>query len=87
MAQLYLGHAYHDLGEDRRAVECFQNNVLALHGDLLHEHFGLPGLVSVFSRSFLVRSLAEYGAFTEGKAPAEEGVRIAEATDHPSAAW
>jgi tetratricopeptide (TPR) repeat protein len=37
----------------------------------------------VFSRSFLVRSLAEYGAFSEGKAPAEEGVRMAEAADHP----
>jgi class 3 adenylate cyclase/tetratricopeptide (TPR) repeat protein len=83
VAQLYLGHAYHDLGEYRRAVECFQKNVVALHGELLHEHFGLPGLVSVFSRSFLVRSLAEYGAFTEGKAAAEEGVRIAEAADHP----
>jgi tetratricopeptide (TPR) repeat protein len=83
VAQIYLGHAYHDLGEYRRAVECFQKNVAALHGELLHEHFGLPGLVSVFSRSFLVRSLAECGAFTEGKAPAEEGVRIAEAADHP----
>jgi tetratricopeptide (TPR) repeat protein len=83
VAQIYLGHAYHDRGEYRRAVECFQKNVASLHGKLLHEHFGLPGLVSVFSRSFLVRSLAECGAFTEGKAPAEEGVRIAEAADHP----
>jgi tetratricopeptide (TPR) repeat protein len=64
-------------------VECFQKNVASLHGELLHEHFGLPGLVSVFSRSFLVRSLAECGAFTEGKVPAEEGMRIAEAADHP----
>jgi tetratricopeptide (TPR) repeat protein len=83
VAQIYLGHAYHDLGQYRRAVECFQKNVLALHGELRHEHFGLPGLVSVFSRSFLIRSLAECGAFAEGKALAAEGVRIAEAANHP----
>ena len=34
-------------------------------------------------RSFLTCSLAECGAFAEGRAPAEEGVRIAEAADHP----
>jgi tetratricopeptide (TPR) repeat protein len=37
----------------------------------------------VVSRSFLTLSLAECGAFAEGRAAAEEGVRIAEAADHP----
>jgi len=37
----------------------------------------------VLSHSFLARNLAECGAFAEGRAPAEEGVRIAEAADHP----
>jgi tetratricopeptide (TPR) repeat protein len=45
----------------------------------------------VLSRSFLVASLAECGAFTEGRALAEAGVQIAEAADHPysrgSAYW
>jgi tetratricopeptide (TPR) repeat protein len=36
----------------------------------------------VFSRSFLATCLAECGAFGEGKVLAEEGGRIAEATDH-----
>ena len=43
----------------------------------------MTGLASVVSRSFLACSLAECGAFAEGRAPAEEGVRIAEAADHP----
>jgi tetratricopeptide (TPR) repeat protein len=82
-AQHQLGQAYRSLGDYRRAVECFQKNVACLHGELLRECFGLPGLASVVSRSFLTLSLAECGAFAEGRAPAEEGVRIAEAADHP----
>jgi class 3 adenylate cyclase/tetratricopeptide (TPR) repeat protein len=82
-AQQQLGQAYRSLGDYRRAVECFQKNVACLHGELLRECFGLPGLASVVSRSFLAFSLAECGAFTEGRAAAEEGVRIAEAADHP----
>jgi tetratricopeptide (TPR) repeat protein len=37
----------------------------------------------VLSRSHLAWNLTESGAFAEGRAPAEEGVRIAEAVDHP----
>ena len=70
-------------GTIARAVECFRKNVACLHGELLHERFGLPGVASVLSRSFLACTLAECGAFAEGRAPAEEGVRIAEAADHP----
>jgi tetratricopeptide (TPR) repeat protein len=83
VAQLYLGHVYRNLGDYRQAAACFQKNVTSLHGTLLHEHFGLPGLVSVFSRSFLAESLTECGAFPEGQGPAEEGVRMAEAANHP----
>jgi tetratricopeptide (TPR) repeat protein len=83
LTQYYLGAVYRSLGNYHRAVECFQQNVASLHGALLHERFGLPGLLSVLSRGFLVQSLVECGAFSEGKAPAEEGVRLAEAADHP----
>jgi tetratricopeptide (TPR) repeat protein len=82
-AQQYLGVIYRSLGDYRRAVECVRKNVACLHGELLHERFGLPGLASVISRSVLVVSLAECGAFAVGRSPAEEGVRIAEAADHP----
>jgi tetratricopeptide (TPR) repeat protein len=37
----------------------------------------------VFARSHLVVALAECGAFAEGRAPAEEGVQMAEAAKHP----
>ena len=83
MAQHNLGQVYRNLGDYRRAVECYQKNVAGLHGELLRECFGLPGLASVISRNFLTLSLAECGAFAEGRAPAEAGVQLAEAADHP----
>jgi tetratricopeptide (TPR) repeat protein len=83
MAQHNLGQVYRNLGDYRRAVACFQKNVEGLHGELLRECFGLPGLASVVSRSFLTLSYAECGAFAEGRAPAEAGVQLAEAADHP----
>jgi tetratricopeptide (TPR) repeat protein len=82
-AQYYLGNVYRSLGDYRQAVDFHRKNVACLHGELLQERFGLPGLASVLSRSFLSVSLAECGAFTEGRAPAAEGVRLAEAADHP----
>src|SRR5262249_36761074 len=63
--------------------EYYQKNVACLHGALLQERLGLPGLASVFARSHLVVSLAECGAFAKSQGPAEEGVRLAEAVDHP----
>jgi tetratricopeptide (TPR) repeat protein len=54
-----------------------------LYGERLHERFGVTGMPSVLSRSYLACNLAESGAFAEGRAPAEEGGRIAEAVDHP----
>ena len=82
-SQHYLGGVYRSLGDYRRAVECFQKNVACLHGALRQEHFGLPGLATVLSHSLLVASLAECGAFSEGQALAAEGVRLAEAANHP----
>jgi tetratricopeptide (TPR) repeat protein len=83
MAQHHLGFVYSSLGDYPRAVECYRKNVACLQGELLHERFGMNGVPSVVSRGLLACNLAEYGAFAEGRAPAEEGVRIAEAADHP----
>jgi DNA-binding winged helix-turn-helix (wHTH) protein/tetratricopeptide (TPR) repeat protein len=83
VAQNHLGNVYRNMGDYRRAVDFFQKNVACLHGELLYERFGAPGPASLTSRSFLTCSLAECGAFAEGRAAAEEGVQIAEATDHP----
>jgi tetratricopeptide (TPR) repeat protein len=82
-AQHLLGLVYGSLGDYPRAVECYQQNVVRLQGELLHERFGTAGVVSVQARSYLVCNLAECGAFAEGSEPAEEGVRIAEAVDLP----
>jgi class 3 adenylate cyclase/tetratricopeptide (TPR) repeat protein len=82
-AQHYLGGVYRSLGDYRQAVACYQKNVACLQGALCQERLGLSGLASVFARSHLVVSLAECGAFAEGRAPAAEGVQIAEAADHP----
>ena len=82
-AQHYLGNVYRSLGDYRQAMEFLQKNVACLHGELLQELFGLHALPAVSSRYSLVYCLAECGAFTEGRAPAEEGVQIAEAADHP----
>ena len=84
MAHHYLGVAYHVLGDHRRAMGLLRSNVESLAGDLLRERFGLTGLPAVLSRAWLVRCLAELGAFPEGIAHAEEAVRIAEAVDHPN---
>jgi class 3 adenylate cyclase/tetratricopeptide (TPR) repeat protein len=83
MAHFYVGSVYHDLGDYRRAVDVLGWNVASLEGDLIRERFGMTGLPSVLSRVYLSWSLAELGVFAEGVAKGEEGVRIAEAADHP----
>jgi tetratricopeptide (TPR) repeat protein len=83
MANFYVGSLYYDLGDYPRAVDCLAWNVVSLEGDRLRERFGMTGLPSVLSRSYLSRSLAELGAFAEAIGRAEEGVQIAEAADHP----
>src|SRR5262249_41955359 len=81
---LYLGVAYHTLGDHGRAMGFLRSNVESLAGVLLRERFGAAGLPAVLSREWLARCLAELGAFPEGIAHAEEALRIAEAVDHPN---
>jgi class 3 adenylate cyclase/tetratricopeptide (TPR) repeat protein len=84
VTHLFLGRAYHALGDYPQAMDFLRQNLVSLEGELLRERFGLPALPSVTSRNILARCLAELGAFTEGLAHAEEGLRIAEAVDHPN---
>jgi tetratricopeptide (TPR) repeat protein len=78
-----LGQAYYFAGDYHRARDILRRNVASLEGDLLGEHFGLPVPGSVYSRTWLVASLAELGAFAEGIARSEEEGRIAELVDQP----
>jgi tetratricopeptide (TPR) repeat protein len=82
VASFRLGQAHHSLGNYRRAMDFLKQNIASLGGDLLSERWGMAGLPSVFSRSWLALCLAERGEFAEGIAHGEEGVRIAEAADH-----
>jgi tetratricopeptide (TPR) repeat protein len=82
-ANYRLGQAYLALGDYRRAVDFLEHNVSFLTGPLIQERFGLPGIASVVSRSYLVWCLAERGEFGEGITRGEEAIRIAEAADHP----
>jgi class 3 adenylate cyclase/tetratricopeptide (TPR) repeat protein len=75
---LFLGRAYYALGDYPQAIDLVRQNVAALEGALLREHFGLPGLPAVMSRVTLALCLAELGAFTEGLAHGEESFRLAE---------
>ena len=84
MTHLFLGRAYYGLGDYPQAIDLLRQNLVSLEGALLRERFGLPGLPAVMSRDMLARCLAELGAFTEGLAHGEEGLRIAEAVDHPN---
>ncbi len=78
-----LGMAYYALGDYRRAMDFCEWTVASLPAELIRERLGLATLPSVLSRSYLVGCLAELGAFAEGVASGEEGVRIAEAAGHP----
>jgi tetratricopeptide (TPR) repeat protein len=80
---LFLGRAYYALGDYPQAIALLRQNVASLEGARLQERFGLSGLPAVLSHGLLARCLAEVGAFTEGLAHGEEGLRMAEAVDHP----
>jgi class 3 adenylate cyclase/tetratricopeptide (TPR) repeat protein len=82
-ANLRLGQGYHGWGCYEEAVACLRSNVAVLEGELKPALFGLIGLPSVFSRCFLVWSLAELGGFPEGTVRGAEAVQIAEEADHP----
>ena len=82
-ANYRLGQAYLALGDYRGVMDFLGHNVSSLTGHLIQERFGMPGIASVVSRSYLVWCLAELGAFVEGIARGEEAIRIAEAADHP----
>jgi DNA-binding NtrC family response regulator/tetratricopeptide (TPR) repeat protein len=80
---LHLASTYRMLGDYGRAIACLRTNVVALDGVLPPRRFGLGGDNSVVSRTRLSVCLAERGAFAEGITYGEDGVRMAEADDHP----
>jgi class 3 adenylate cyclase/tetratricopeptide (TPR) repeat protein len=84
LANQELGYVYRSQGDYRRAIDCFGQTVAALNGAWRRERFGQLFLPAVISRAHLAECHAELGTFPEGKALGEEGLRIAEAVDHPA---
>src|SRR5438034_8524268 len=82
-ANTYLAQTYYVLGSYRRAAALLDWNIASLGGELERQSLGFPQLPSVHSRTALVWCLAELGEFAEGTRRGLEGVRIAEAVDHP----
>jgi tetratricopeptide (TPR) repeat protein len=82
-ANWWLGATCFALGDYRRGEEFCRQNVEFLQGDLTRERFGLVAFPAVLDRAWLAQSLAERGEFDEGIAYGQEGIRIAEALDHP----
>jgi tetratricopeptide (TPR) repeat protein len=86
-----LGNVYQAQGDYRRAIDCFAQTMAFLDGGQRHERFGLLIFPAVYTPAHLAVCYAELGMFTEGRALAEEGLRLAEAVDHPpslmTASW
>jgi tetratricopeptide (TPR) repeat protein len=79
-----LGEAYYSQGNYRRAIELLRETVGSFEGERLQGRLGLDRVLrAVTCRPWLVRSLAEVGAFAEGMAIAHDVVRMAEAVEHP----
>jgi class 3 adenylate cyclase/tetratricopeptide (TPR) repeat protein len=83
MTNRTLGIAYQAQGDYRRAIDYHRPIMVSLGDVRRHERFGQVNLPTVISRADLAWCHAELGMFAEGRALGEEGLRIAEAADHP----
>jgi class 3 adenylate cyclase/tetratricopeptide (TPR) repeat protein len=83
LANLRLGLAYQAQGDCHGAIDCYRQTVASLAGEQRYERFGFPLLISVNARAHLAVCHAELGAFAEGCALGDEGLRIAEVVAHP----
>jgi class 3 adenylate cyclase/tetratricopeptide (TPR) repeat protein len=80
-ATYYLGGAYQTLGDYPRAIDYLRQAVAFVAQDPLWTAPGSTGPISVVARLYLCWSLAEVGAFADGRATAAEALRIAESAD------
>lgn len=82
-ATLFLGTASFSTLDHRQVEPLFLRALKLLDGRPSFERFGLVGYPAVTVRAFLARIYAEQGAFEQGLAHGEEGIRIAHAVDDP----
>jgi class 3 adenylate cyclase/tetratricopeptide (TPR) repeat protein len=84
LANLSLSGAYQAQGAYRQAIDCLGQTMAFFDGARRHERFGQVFLPAVLSRARLAACHAELGTFAEGRVFGDEGLRIAEAVDHPT---
>jgi tetratricopeptide (TPR) repeat protein len=75
---------YYFQGDYRQAMDACRRAMALLEGEWRYERFGNPILPAVTSHGYLSLCLAQVGAFAEGIAVGEAGLRIAEAVNHPA---
>jgi class 3 adenylate cyclase/DNA-binding SARP family transcriptional activator len=79
----YLAQAAFYRGDHNRVVDLTTDSLAVLPLDWVHKRFVGPAtLASVYSRSFLVVSLAELGRFAEAAEHEAEALRLAEPMQH-----
>ncbi len=79
----YVGEVCLTSGDYPQAETSLRKVVQLLEGDRGRDRCGLTGFPAAMARGYLAWALAERGAFDEGIAHGQEGVRIAEVLDHP----
>jgi class 3 adenylate cyclase/tetratricopeptide (TPR) repeat protein len=80
---LYLGVACLRTDDYRQAEDLFLKVLHLLEGDRSRERFGQPGFPAVMARCYVTWVFADRGKFKEGTAHGQEGLRLADALDHP----
>jgi class 3 adenylate cyclase/tetratricopeptide (TPR) repeat protein len=80
---LYLGVACFRTADYRRAEDLLLRVLRLLEGDLRRERLGQAGFPAVVARCYLAWLFADQGKFKEAIAHGQEGMRLAEALDHP----
>jgi class 3 adenylate cyclase/tetratricopeptide (TPR) repeat protein len=78
-----LGWAYATMGEYGPAIDLNRSIAASLQEDMRAGPARGGGFMSVLCRNMLAWLLAECGAFTEGLAYGDDGIRLAETADHP----
>jgi class 3 adenylate cyclase/tetratricopeptide (TPR) repeat protein len=78
----YLEQVHYYRGEYDNVVDDTIDNLAALPADWVHEYFDMAVPASIFSRTYLIMSLAELGRFSEATKYDEEGIELAASSQH-----
>jgi class 3 adenylate cyclase/tetratricopeptide (TPR) repeat protein len=83
IARRYMGHAYHALGQGRRAMRALHENAEALAGDVARDPSASAVTAYVATCGWLAFALADLGEFETAEMWADRARAEAEARRHP----